>query len=209
MSEKIFARVDEQGNIMDYPVFEYVIKARGHTENMYARVDTSDKPADSEYQDVNETLAYNSATNVVKVIYEVTPKGVNYFFNKLTTKVLEPSQDGTLGPDAEGKPYTPTQEDLAFFQSAVIRKVEDGLQQLAQAKGYDNITSLTSYINSSDSHFKSEAAYGENIRSTAYRNLYNFLGKFQAGLETLPTSWDEFVQKAQLPAFNWDNYKEA
>lgn len=193
MSEKIFARVDNLGNILDYPVFDYVIYQRGHSEDMYVKVDTSDKPDYNEYKEVNEVVFYNHATNTVKVIYEVKDKGVAYFFSKLNVEEDQPA-------------YTPTKDDLDFLKAAVVREVEEGLQRLAAERSYDNITSLTSYMNSSDPTFKAEAIYGDQIRSTAYRNLYIYLNKVESGQLQLANTWEQLVADAQLPAFTWDNF---
>ena len=203
MTEKIYARVSDQGDILDYPVYEYVIKARGHTVDMYVPVDNSNKPVYDEYQDVNETLSYNRATNVVTVNYEVKDKDIDYLFSKLNSKVFDPEFPGD---ESKAKQYVPTEQDRAKLQQLVVKKVEQELDGLAQAKQYDSIVSLVGYVNSTDAHFKAEAIYGDNIRSTTYRNLYTFLGKVLAGEAQLPTSWNEVKQNANLPDFNWDAY---
>ena len=202
MSEKIYARV-VNGKIIDYPVYEYIIYGKGDSFSLYTPVDTSDKPEEDEFIDVSEEAVYLADKKIVKVYYTVTPKSIDYLFEKINRKVPNP-EDPTNEEKMTLCELTP--QDIAKVEEMVVAKIDEELQRLATERKYDNINTLVSYMNSSDDKFKNEAIYANDIRDGVYRNLYTYLGQVLTNQKPRPTSWENLVQEAGLPAISWENF---
>jgi hypothetical protein len=78
--------------------------------------------------------------------------------------------------------------------------VSNALDSLAATMGYDNVIALCSYINSTNSTYKSEALYMNGLRDMVWEELYNITNAAKAGERTLPTEEELF---AELPAISY------
>lgn len=198
-----YAAVNEAGNITDYPLFEHIIKSRGHTLDMYAKVDESDKPIFDKYHSVSESMKYIPATNTVKVTYTrelLDPNSLLNLFNSVTPDKENP------GDESKAVKYKPTSTDLEMLQKMVTHKVEKQLDKFAQERRYDTIHTLLTYLNSTDEQFKKEAQYAEQINSGVWRALTTYMNEVLAGVADMPKNYDEI--QAKLPAITWDNFQE-
>lgn len=75
------------------------------------------------------------------------------------------------------------------------------LDAFARERGYDNLLSLCSYVDSSETTFAAEGALGIQIRDETWRALYRIIDEAKAGTRPWPESYDDL--SAELPALLW------
>lgn len=85
---------------------------------------------------------------------------------------------------------------IPIIEKDVIDVVQNLLNTTAQSKRYDNMLSLSTYINSTVPQFKAEAEAGILWRDNCWSTCYDILA---SGVEI--TSIDEVL--AQLPSIVW------
>lgn len=89
-------------------------------------------------------------------------------------------------------------------ESGIQKKLTDAVQnwmdRRAQERGYDNIASACSYIQSTDAVFQAEAEVCVAWRDRVWRYCYNVLDQVMAGQRTIPTAEDLLAElDAELP----------
>jgi hypothetical protein len=96
-------------------------------------------------------------------------------------------------------PYIPTPEEIK-------KQLTDGVQrymdETAQTRGYDNIHTACSYVNSTDAIFAQEGAACLAWRDQVWRTCYNILDQVMNGDREVP-SLEELIE--ELPVLNWEN----
>lgn len=99
----------------------------------------------------------------------------------------------------EGKPVLA--DPIPPTQEQIIKQYEKNIQSLldtfAKERDYDDITSLVSYINSTNETFKAEAKRGIYLRDLIWTKFYEIINK----AETLP-KFEEL--KTELPQLTWE-----
>jgi hypothetical protein len=90
-------------------------------------------------------------------------------------------------------PPAPVEADYVAAAQALLNTT-------ARSRGYDDILSLTSYVDDPNPTFSAEAAAGKSWRSAVWTAGYALLAQVQAGTITAPTI-ESFV--ASLPAMVW------
>jgi hypothetical protein len=96
---------------------------------------------------------------------------------------------------------TPTPADQPTFAqqvSAYEAAVQKVLDDYAALMRYESILSMASYVNSTNSQFKSEATAAIAWRDTVWASCYATLAAVQAGTQAMPSSITVFL--ATLPA---------
>ena len=107
--------------------------------------------------------------------------------------------DGTFSdPDA---PPAPTAEEIAAqqaqaFQSTCTFALQQMLDSLARAWGYDSIVSAASYATSSNAQFAAEAKTLIDWRDAVWSWGYAYLADIQSGKQKMPASVDALLAKA-------------
>ena len=81
------------------------------------------------------------------------------------------------------------------------------LDEFAQSRGYDNIISVTTYINSSNTDYAAEAQRAIDLRDAWWSGLTTIMNDVLAGNRPLPASWNELA--ADLPELTWTNARPA
>ena len=81
------------------------------------------------------------------------------------------------------------------------------LDEFAQSRGYDNIISLTTYINDPNPDYVAEANRGIYLRSVWWTTLTAIMNDVLSGTRVLPASWEEL--QAELPELSWDSARHA
>lgn len=76
------------------------------------------------------------------------------------------------------------------------------LDEFAKSRGYDNITSVASYANSTDPDYLAEANRAIYLRDRWWRILTTLMNEVLSGARPIPESFD--VLAAELPALTWD-----
>ena len=94
-------------------------------------------------------------------------------------------------------PYVPTAEEI---QKMLTDGVQSYMDTKAQERGYDNIHTACSYVNSTDEVFKAEGTACLAWRDQVWRKCYDILAEVKQGKRTVPTL-EEVI--AELPVLVW------
>lgn len=94
-------------------------------------------------------------------------------------------------------PYIPTEEEI---KKMLIDGVQSYMDTLAQTRGYDNIHTACSYINSTDVVFAREGRACLEWRDRVWRTCYNILDAVMGGQREVPTL-EELI--GELPKLDW------
>ena len=86
------------------------------------------------------------------------------------------------------------------IKKVLTNAVQAYMDTVAQTRGYDNIHTACSYVNSTDEIFAAEGAACLAWRDSVWRKCYDILAEVQAGIRPIPTV-DDLI--AELPAFDW------
>lgn len=126
-------------------------------------------------------------------------------FGKFTTIYVEPSEnevwfssDGSVFvPPEEKEPEPPTLEDI---KQELINGVQMYMDEVAASRGYDNIFTVCTYIDTGVERFDIEGAKARRWRSAVWEFCYAYLDDVLAGKKAIPTS-SELIE--QLPKIQW------
>jgi uncharacterized protein (UPF0297 family) len=103
-------------------------------------------------------------------------------------------------------------EDLAFYYTydgtnfnldispILIEEVKTNLDTFAQQKGYDNILSVVSYINSSNTTYKNDANTAIHLRDETWTTLNEIINQIKANTIQV-TSYSQIANS--LPSLVW------
>ena len=98
-------------------------------------------------------------------------------------------------------PYVPSEDEIkAQIQAELTQAVQNWMDGVAQTRGYDNIHTACSYVNSTDEIFAAEGAACLAWRDTVWRTCYNILDEVLAGNRGIPTK-EELL--TELPKLTW------
>lgn len=84
--------------------------------------------------------------------------------------------------------------------------VQQRLDEFARTRGYDNILSAASYVNSSNAKFAVEGQCAIAARDAMWEKFYEIVAQVESGNCQLP-SLDEFI--AELPVLQWPDEPSA
>lgn len=93
--------------------------------------------------------------------------------------------------------HVPTAEEIQAQLTAVV---QDYMDSTVQTRGYDNIHTACSYVNSTDHIFAIEGQACLVWRDTVWRKCYNILAEVKAGTREIPTV-EELI--TELPVLEW------
>ena len=100
--------------------------------------------------------------------------------------------------DANGNfslPALPT--ILEVLEQAVQKRLDD----FAKTKGYENINSATTYINSSVTKYKNEGTYASTARDSTWSALYQIIDDVNDGKRQKVNNFSEI--ESELPTLAW------
>ncbi len=193
LSNNIYAKVTN-GKVVEYPVSELHIHNRSQPKSMYTLCKKDTKPTITSQQYLTETL-------------EVTPNLVLVHYN-VVDKTLQQLLDGFKDPSSNTL-INPTPLNISAISTADIAKVSELtnihvqtlLDDFAVTKGYDNINSTISYLNSTVLAYSTEAATASALRDNVWSTLNTYLTDVTAGTLPLPLKVSDI--EAVLPTFVW------
>ena len=93
--------------------------------------------------------------------------------------------------------HVPTEEEI---QKQLTDGVQSYMDTKAQERGYDNIHTACSYVNSTDEVFKAEGAACLAWRDQVWRKCYDILAEVKQGKRAVPIL-EEVI--AELPVLVW------
>lgn len=130
--------------------------------------------------------------NVVLVNYEINKKTMDSLFEELAA----------LNPGGVVDISMVSADLLASFELLVKDNVQNLLDEFAQTRGYDDIKSTCTYVNSQIPSYSAEANRAIYLRDLTWATLYQYLGNVIAGTQPLPVDWAEIA--SILPALTWE-----
>lgn len=93
-------------------------------------------------------------------------------------------------------------ENQENLQKAIVKAVEQRLNDFAQLRGYDDIKSASDYAAQTEvPKFQQEGAYALAQRAATWATLYQILAEVQAGTRPLPTGYEDVAPL--LPVLEW------
>jgi hypothetical protein len=93
---------------------------------------------------------------------------------------------------------------LPKIDTILIANTQSRLDSFVQTRGYDNILSCVSYINSTNTIYKSDATYALEARDHTWQTLYHILNEIESNTSnTIITSFDQIANS--LPVLAWPN----
>ena len=92
-------------------------------------------------------------------------------------------------------PASPTIVEV--LEQAVQKRLDD----FAKTKGYENINSATTYINSTVDKYKDEATYAIAVRDSTWQALYDIIEDATAGNRPIVKQFSEI--ESELPTLTW------
>jgi hypothetical protein len=190
---KVFARIKD-GKITEYPVYEIHIKNRNHPNSLYLECVFDKKPNVPEFHYLTESKSVEN--NKVYIKYKILPIPLEGLLKKLNIiqhpgKQPVPLLITDVRPELTERIITLTKEH-----------VQSLLDKFAAEKGFDDMSSLVSYKDSTIPEWASQATTGIAKRDATWSGLYVYLNKINTGVEPLPTTIQDIMQ--ELPSLVWE-----
>lgn len=92
-------------------------------------------------------------------------------------------------------------EYMYLWEQDQLASVQKRLDQFAIAKGYDNIISLCSYVNSSNQQYRIEAQYGLDKRDECWNMIYKIIDEVKTGLRPIFMGYRSI--SSEMPSLSW------
>lgn len=87
------------------------------------------------------------------------------------------------------------------LKNKIITDTQSRLDTFAQSRGYDNIGSLSTYVNSTIPKFQAEGQQGVLVRDLTWKKLYEILDEVNAGTRPVPSDFNDIL--SELPELKW------
>lgn len=186
--EEIYAKI-EDGVITQYPLTLADINNTNESNNTYYYCYPNAKPT---FNALIERLVDTPILlgSVVIINYSVERKTLDELFAQIG-----------LG---DGQGITINQVPPEMLEAVVIltkEKAQRKLDEFAQTRGYDDMKSVCTYVDSQIPQYQQEASRAIYIRDLTWSNLYTYLNGILSGTTPLPSSCSDI--EAVLPAMTW------
>lgn len=90
--------------------------------------------------------------------------------------------------------------DTEFIKRQLADRVQAYMNSVVHERGYDNLTTACTYIDTGHPQFDSEGRAARLWRSAVWKKCYEVLDEVNAGLRPIPTA-EELI--AELPEIEW------
>lgn len=189
---KAYAKVTN-GIITEYPVYTQHITNRGEPLDWYTEVVYEAKPEIPAYHYAQE-IPYVDGV-IVRVRYEIKPLDLSALLRHINpVDLFMPNATPVTIQDV-------APADIERIKQLATIHIQEQLDAFAQAKGYDNMLSATSYKDSTVVQFSTEASIAIAMRDQIWGSLYTYFESVLAGTTTVPASIQDIM--AALPALEW------
>lgn len=193
MINKTYGRIKDN-KIIEYPVYDYHIKNRGHPLSWYTEVAYDIKPDVDEFHYLREHLSIVASNIFVR--FELIPYTIDQVLSNIWKEHSYVQDNETILNFAD-IPLHKVNKVIELSEAYVTKK----LNEFARTKRYEDIVSLTSFANSTNITYKQEAERGIYLRDTTWDNFYLYLAEVQSGTTTVPKSLAEI--EARIPDLTW------
>lgn len=185
---KIYARLDEQKQIVEYPVLAEHIAARCHPLSWYTEVSVKTRPECPKFSYLKEKLYFQGEELVSDAV--VVPLDFDEILRNYVYSGFERTED---------KYFTDVTADVvSALLEAGKAPIQAKLDAYARAHGYDDIVSMSSYATDPDERYRAQSQTGVTLRSTAWRTLFDYFAEIAQCIKPVPKYYSEVV--ALLPA---------
>lgn len=202
----VFARIGENGEVSEYPVFALHIRNRAQPFEWYVQVEFAPRPEVPAFHSLQEvvTPSLNLAGKYqVKVTYKVVADSLSQV---LSTLRKPNASDDILGiPSSEPLSISEVPpETVAQVAKLATAMAQDRLDNFAFSNGcnYSSINSAVSYRGSLVPKFNKEGERAFVLRDQTWLALYDYLEKVTTGQLPVPVTVEEIV--AVLPELSWE-----
>jgi hypothetical protein len=195
---KIYARLNENNEIVEYPVYDLHIRNRQHPIEWYTECIVAEKPIAprfhfvKEKQEVFVKKSNNKTDRSVYISYDVVPQDLNNLLSSISKR-----SDGQLATIADLD-----QETVDRIIELADDYAENKLDVFASLKGYKNAERLAGYSNSTIGKFSTEANKLISLRDQIWIKLPEYMSKVITGVKPLPTSTADL--DAEFPTLSWE-----
>jgi hypothetical protein len=193
---KIYARLDESNNVIEYPVYSMQIKNRNHPIEWYTECviqETGIKPRFHYYKEILQ-VRIDATGKKVYVKYELMEQDLNNLLRSII-KIANNTATTPLLTDLD-------KETIDRIIYLADKYVENKLNDFAAIKGYSSAERAVGYINSSIPKFSNEGKRVSDIRDQVWISLPIYIGKVLTGELPIPSSTADIDNV--LPEFTWD-----
>ncbi|MGI9212611.1 MAG: hypothetical protein ACR2HF_09070 [Methylococcaceae bacterium] len=201
---KVFGRIAD-GEIAEYPVYDYHIVNRGHSFDQYTPVTYKKKHPVPPYHSVHEIPSISADGESIVVGYsEPTPFSLDALFSAIPNNHKPYSMPGLPelpGTQEDTTPLIVSDELRALIYLGLKERTQQRLDQFALTRDYSTILSAVSYENSTTPKRHAEAVRAKQLRDETWDALYRLQEDIIAGHKSFPHNWYE-VEK-QLPVLHW------
>lgn len=193
MLNKAYAKI-AGGVIVEYPVYGQHIVNRAEPLEWYTEVVYDARPVVPAYHYAEEVPAVDG--DKVRISYVIKALHLSSLLRHINPADLfmpvsaAPVVIGDVDPTA-----------IERIKALTTIHVQEKLDAFAQAKGYDNLLSCTSYKDSTVVQFSTEASIAIALRDQVWGALYTYFEAVTAGTKPVPVSINDI--ESELPAFVW------
>jgi len=191
---QVYARV-HQGKAIELNVTQKQIADRGETKASYLPLYYSFPP--------KKVPAYHVLKQVTAVFQDhvqVNYQAVPMSLEQLLMHIWNTNGDlrRPVASVAIGDLSTKLVDAIA---SAAVTHMQEALDAFAKSRGYDDIKSAVTYVDSVVPTFAAEGAAAKNLRDQSWAALYSYLNDVKNGVKPVPKNVAEIV--ANCPALTW------
>lgn len=184
---KIYARVNENREILEYPVLAEHIAARCHPLTWYTEVLLKSRPECPKFSYLKENLYFQGDVIISEV--SITPMAFDVILHNYVYGDNDPR------PDKYITEVTP--DVVAALLDAGKAPIQGKLDAYARDHGYDDIVSMCSYATDPDEGYRTQGQMGVNLRSSAWRALFEYFAAVSVRSKPIPKLYEEVL--ALLP----------
>lgn len=199
-NKQVYARVIN-GAIVEYPVYEEYVIARGNPMNWYTPVQQSSMPAVGPYQSLASTPTVIGSMVVLQYTVQ------NMSFETLLNKVWGvPNLMQLNNTPGATMPPTPLVGSIATtlltaLEDSASARLQTTLDAFAQTAGYNSIVSACSYFNSTNTVYAAQAKTAMTLRDASWAAIESYIAGIKAGTIPVPSSFQPI--QAALPVLVW------
>lgn len=202
----VFARLGDNGEVVEYPVFALHIRNRAQPFEWYTQVEFAPRPAVPAFHNLKEIVTPSrdlAGVYHVKVTYEVV---ADTLAQVLSTLRKPAASDDIMGiPSNEPLAISDVpQETVLYVAKLATAMAQERLDTFAYSDGrnYGSINSAVSYRGSAVEKFDKEGVRAFELRDNTWLALYAYLEKVTTGQLPVPLTVAEIA--AVLPELSWE-----
>ncbi len=203
-AEKIYAKVVD-GKVIEYPVKESYIAARGQSLAAYTECVFDRKPDVPNFYNLATTtkvVTPDTGSTYVQVSYNLLPMSLEQVLQSLpNAQKYARMQNIPLNSETTYGGTYPSQTLFEQIVAMVRTRVQENMDAFAQTRKYDDIASAISYENSVVPKYHDEGGFCHSLRDWTWAALELYTEKVLKSEVVLPYRWE--LVSAQLPPMEW------